>query len=333
MTLRYPTRPGVANRRALLAAGAALTVTACAPVRRKAPARPVRIGYQRYGLLLVAKARGRLDKQLESAGHGRPEWIEFPSGPPLLEAMSAGAIDVGTTGDTPPIFAQAAGVPLRYVAAQRLVGGGEAILVHPGAGIARVADLKGRAVGFTKGSSAHMFIVQALLKAGLGLSDIRPVYLAPADAVSAFAKRAIDAWVTWDPYFALAERDQGAVVLATRATTPRSDGFYLASKSFVEQSPDTLSDLLDGLAADALWGNAHQDEVARIIATSNGLPPEILLKALRREPLGVQPMELLDIRQQQVGADLFAELKLIPSPVRVADATWSGWSPKVWTGT
>ncbi len=326
-------RPGVVPRRALLAGGVAMAAAACAPTGPKPTPRPVRIGYQRYGLLLVAKARGRLDKSLQDAGRGKPEWVEFPSGPPLLEAMSAGAIDLGTTGDTPPIFAQAAGVPLRYVAAQRLVGGGEAILVHGGSGLARVADLRGRAVGFTKGSSAHMFIVQALRQTGLSLADIRPVYLAPADAVGAFSRRAIDAWVTWDPYFALAERDQGAVVLATRASTPPSDGFYLASKSFVEQNAGTLSELLDGLAEDARWGNSHPEDAARIIAVANGLPQDIVLRALRREPLGIQPMDLQDIRQQQAGADIFAELKLIPGPVRVADAAWQDWSPRVWTGT
>ena len=74
-------------------------------------------------------------------------------------------------------------------------------------------------------------------------------------------------------------------------------------------------------------------DAARIIAVANGLPQDIVLRALRREPLGIQPMDLQDIRQQQAGADIFAELKLIPGPVRVADAAWQDWSPRVWTGT
>ncbi|HEY9807020.1 MAG TPA: hypothetical protein V6D04_10655, partial [Candidatus Obscuribacterales bacterium] len=75
----------------------------------------VRIGYQKYGTLFLLKARGDLDKRLQEQGVS-VQWVQFPAGPPLLEALNAGSIDYGSTGETPPIFAQAAGTPLIYVA-------------------------------------------------------------------------------------------------------------------------------------------------------------------------------------------------------------------------
>src|SRR5258707_623262 len=75
----------------------------------------VRVGYQKYGTLILLKAKGGLEEKLKALGYDLT-WTEFPAGPQLLEALNAGAIDFGSTGEAPPIFAQAAGVPLAYVA-------------------------------------------------------------------------------------------------------------------------------------------------------------------------------------------------------------------------
>src|ERR1700709_1116814 len=75
----------------------------------------VRIGFQKYGKLVLLKSKGTLENKLKSVGY-RVVWTEFPSGPPLLEALNVGAIDFGNTGEAPPIFAPAAGAALQYVA-------------------------------------------------------------------------------------------------------------------------------------------------------------------------------------------------------------------------
>lgn len=105
--------------RTLLSMGGATALAACAP-KASAPVN-IRIGYQKNGVLLLAKSRGVVVAAL------RPmtlEWVEFPYGPPLLEALNAGAVDIGATGDAPPIFAEAAGAPLKYVAAPPISGEG-----------------------------------------------------------------------------------------------------------------------------------------------------------------------------------------------------------------
>ena len=72
----------------------------------------VRIGFQKYGKLVLLKSKGTLEEKLKVAGY-KVVWTEFPSGPPLLEALNVGAIDFGNTGEAPPIFAQAAGAPIQ----------------------------------------------------------------------------------------------------------------------------------------------------------------------------------------------------------------------------
>ena len=137
-------------------------------------------------------------------------WTEFPSGPPLLEALNVGAIDFGNTGEAPPIFAQAAGAPIQYVAYEPPAPKGEAILVPKDSKLNSVADLKGKKVALNKGSNVHYLLVKALEKAGVKYSEIEPVFLAPADARAAFERGAVDAWVIWDPFQAAAEAATGA---------------------------------------------------------------------------------------------------------------------------
>lgn len=306
----------------LAAAGA---LSACGPREAPAKAARVRIGYQKNGVLLLAKSRGQFAAALPGV---TVEWSEFVAGPPLLEALAAGAVDLGATGDSPPLFAQAAGAPLRYVAVQPLTGQSEAILVPERSTLTGVEQLRGKRVAFTKGSSSHLLVVKALAKAGLALSDVQPIYLSPADAASAFAAGSLDAWATWDPYLALAQRDQAARILTDGAAVARSDAFVLASARLVDGAPHVLSKVLDALRAEAAWGEAHRADLVRIVSQANGLPPQIVEAGLRRGKLAVEPVTADVIARQQASADIFAKLGMIPKAITVADAAWTGWTPR-----
>ena len=179
----------------------------------------VRIGFQKYGKLVLLKSKGTLEEKLKAAGY-KVVWTEFPSGPPLLEALNVGAIDFGNTGEAPPIFAQAAGAPIQYVAYEPPAPKGEAILVPKDSKLTSVADLKGKKVALNKGSNVHYLLVKALEKAGVKYSEIEPVFLAPADARAAFERGAVDAWVIWDPFQAAAEAATGARSRRVRPTQP-----------------------------------------------------------------------------------------------------------------
>ena len=188
----------------------------------------LRIGYQKTGVLLVVKARTQLERRFESQGLA-VRWVEFLSGPPLLEALNAGGVDYGYTGDTPPIFAQAARANIRYVGVIPARGYGQAIIVPDASPIKTVSDLKGKKVGVAKGSSAHNLLVTALESANIAWSDITPLYLAPADAASAFARGSIDAWSIWDPFYAIAELKQNARALPIDPKKTAQNSFFLAA--------------------------------------------------------------------------------------------------------
>nr|BFE93186.1 hypothetical protein GCM10020185_37220 [Pseudomonas brassicacearum subsp. brassicacearum] len=104
------------------------------------------------------------------------QWTEFPGGPQLLEGLNVGSIDFGVTGETPPVFAQAAGADLLYVAYEPPAPTSEAILVPKGSAIQSVQDLKGKKVVLNKGSNVHYLLVRALEDAGLKYSDIQTVF-------------------------------------------------------------------------------------------------------------------------------------------------------------
>ena len=159
----------------------------------------LRIGYQKGTPLMLLKAQCTLVKPLAARGFDLA-WTEFPAGPPLLEAMNAGSIDLGYTGSPPPIFAQAEGSRIVYLAAEPAGPHNEAIVVPDGSPLKTVADLKGRTVAFARGSSSNYLIVAALEKAGLKYADVKPAFLMPADARAAFEGGKVDACDDdWDP--------------------------------------------------------------------------------------------------------------------------------------
>jgi len=312
------------SRRELLwnSAAAALMAAPLAGCGRNSTAQTytARIGYQKDGVLVIAKQQRRLEPRLASLGIKKVEWAQFPSGPPLLEALAAGGIDFGATGDTPPIFAQSSGTDLVYVAAAPTRRRSSAILLPPGSRISRIADLKGGRIAFTRGSSAHYFAVAALRAAGLSLSDVTPVYLAPADARAAFVRGGLDAWFIWDPYYADAERNAGARVLATAEPFVHSASFLLASRTFVEANAAVVRALLDELRAIGRWVTSNREAAGQLVSKTSGLDLAIVRVAFARADFEIVPLNTGIIARQQGIADDFARLGIIPQKVKVADA-------------
>ena len=151
----------------------------------------------------------------------------------MMEAMNVGSVDYGAVGDSPPVFAQAAGAAIVYAAGQPITNG-QGILVPKDSSIRSIADLKGKRIGFTKGSSAHNVVVQTLEKAGLTYADITPVYLTPPDAGPAFANGSIEAWAIWDPYFAIGETKQNGRILINAREVTKTNSFYIANREFAK---------------------------------------------------------------------------------------------------
>jgi len=287
------------------------------PGASSAPDKVVTIGFQKYGNLILLKGRGGLESKLAPLGF-RAAWKEFPSGPPLLEALNAGAIDFGHAGETPPIFAQAAAVPFVYVAYEPPAPKGEAILVPRNSPINTLADLKGRKIALNKGSNVHFLLVRALENACVKYSEIEPIYLAPADARAAFERGAIDAWVIWDPFQAAAEAATGARTLRDATGLAPNRQFYLAGQKFADINPAAVDAILAGIADIDRWADGKEKAVAEELSAGIGIPAPVLEVALKRQTYGVRPLDDAAIADQQRIADTFYALGLIPKQVVVS---------------
>ncbi|MEH2614033.1 sulfonate ABC transporter substrate-binding protein [Bradyrhizobium sp. AZCC 1693] len=280
----------------------------------------IRIGYQKTGVLVIARQQAVLEKRFAGRQIGI-KWIEFTSGPPLLEAMSTGSVDLGAVGDTPPIFAQAANANIVYVAGSPITNG-QGILVPASSGIRTIADLKGKRVGFTKGTSAHNVVIATLEKAGLTYEDITPVYLTPPDAGPAFANGSIEAWAVWDPYFAIGEKRQNGRILVNAYEVARTNSFYLANRDFANIHVREAREVIDGLAEAARWAEANRAEVASALAAVTGVPLEVQTVAANRASFLIGPVTDEIVTTQQAVADRFHRLGLIPKPIAVRDIVW-----------
>jgi len=278
----------------------------------------VRIGYQKYGKLVLLKGRGTLEDKLKPLGYS-VSWTEFPSGPPLLEALNVGAIDFGIAGETPPIFAQAAGAPLVYLAYDPPAPSGEAILVPKDSPLKSVADLRGKKVALNKGSNVHYLLVRALEQAGLKYADIQPVFLAPSDALAAFTRGSVDAWVIWDPYEAAAEAATGARILADGTGLVSNYQFYFSSKKFLTEHAKAVDIVLEALNEADDWTKNNIEAVAEQLSPSVGLPAAVLAVSLKHESYGILPINSEVIASQQRIADTFHALGLLPKPITVSD--------------
>lgn len=288
--------------------------------QEKAPI-DLRIGYQKSAVnLVIVKQQGTLNKRFPNT---RVEWIEFPAGPQLLEALSVGSLEFGLTGDSPPVFAQAAGKDLLYVGVEPPKPDSSALLVPKDSPLRSLSDLKGKKIALQKGSSSHYLLVRAVEKAGLQWRDIEPIYLPPADARAAFERGSVDAWAIWDPYYAATEVSIKPRVLASGRDLSANNSFYLASRKFAEQHPEALKVLFDELTRADQFAQTRRAEAVKLISDFSGLDRTVVERFIaRRPPSPVTSLPVEAIADQQRVADAFVKLGLIPKPITVADIVW-----------
>jgi len=282
----------------------------------------ITVGYQKYGSLIILKATGELEARLKEHDV-KVKWAEFQFGPPLLEAVNVGKVDIGITGETPPVFAQAAtGSSIVYVANEPASSNGEGLLVNADSPLKTVAELKGKKVAVAKGSNSHYFLIQALAKAGLTLKDVTPTYLAPADARAALEQGHVDAWSIWDYFYASAEIQSGARSLTNGEGIVDNYGFYISRQEFVKQYPEVLKIILEEITKTDKWVETNPTAAAEALAKQTGVDAKILERAIKRSHYGPQYLTPEVIAAQQKIADIIHAIGLIPKPIVVKDAVW-----------
>jgi len=300
---------------------AMLLLLACIGTAQAADPQALRIGYQKGSISLVLAKQHRLLEQ--RFANTRVEWIEFPAGPQMLEALNIGSLDIGSTGDIPPIFAQAAGADLLYIGAEPPKPQAEVILVPKNSTITAVGELKGKRVALQKGSSAHNLLLRALAKAGLGIRDVQPVYLAPADARAAFERGSVDAWVIWDPFYSAIDLEGKARSLADGQGLGLIGPFMLGARQYVEANGVFVAQLLDEISrAEALTRSDEAGSI-RLLAQFMGLPEDVVRRSFSHRPASpVLPVSEAIVAAQQRTAQLFFDNKLLPKRVEIAGAVW-----------
>ncbi|RFB70689.1 MULTISPECIES: aliphatic sulfonate ABC transporter substrate-binding protein [unclassified Herbaspirillum] len=320
------------QRRRLLQAIATLT-SAAAAGSLALPAfaqtgKPVlaRIGYQKSSTLLtVLKANGTLEKLLAPL-NVKISWHEFSSGLPLLEALNVGGVDLSAdVADTVPVFAQAAGAKLTYVAQEAPSPSAQAIVVRADSPIRTVADLKRKKIAVTKAAGVHYLLIATLEKAGLKFSDIDAAYLTPADGRAAFERGSVDAWVTWDPFLAGVQKQTQVRILSDGRNVADYQRYYLASTPFAEAHPDVLAIVFDELKKTGLWVRQNPKEAAAFLAPIWGLDAPTIELANSRRSYDVRAVVVNALGEQQRIADAFFAAGLLPKKVNATDV--SIWKP------
>jgi sulfonate transport system substrate-binding protein len=272
--------------------------------------------------LTLVKNKGGLEKRLKPLGVTEIKWTEFPSGPPMLEALSVNSIDIARTGDAPPVISQAAGSSLVYVGGSAPKESSSALLVKEDSPIQTIADLKGKKVAFAKGSSANYLIVKILESGGVSWEDITPVYLAPADARAAFEQGNVDAWVIWDPFYALVQDKSKVRVIRDSKGLVANRDFYLASKTFADKNPKIIEAIREETQEVAAWAKKNPEDVAEFLSPLLKIDKSVLVTVSKRRDYGFETITPEMVAEQQAIADSFYKLKLIPKEVKVSEVIW-----------
>ena len=264
----------------------------------------LQVGDQKGGTESLLRAAGALDNLPYKIA-----FSTFTSGPPQIEAATAGKIDFAITGNTPPIFGAASNAKVKVVSAYDGSGRGDKILVNADSAIRAVSDLRGKKIAVGKGSSAHGNVLAQLHRAGLSPSDVELVFLQPADALGAFRQRQVDAWAIWDPYTAQAEADIPVRSIAEADGVTNGAGFGIASDAALADPKrnTALNDLLVRYAKATRWALDNPEEWAASYAAAVGLDPAVATAAQGRSLR--LPTDLSDqlVASEQELADLFVE--------------------------
>jgi sulfonate transport system substrate-binding protein len=287
-------------------------------------------------VLRVASQKGGTKAMLTAAGvlgdlPYRIEWAEFPAAQHLLEALGAGAVDVGGVGDAPFQFAYQAGNPIKAVQAIRYdpQTTASAILVPAGSTIRTLPELKGRRVATGRGSAGHYLLLRALEKAHLAVADVTLVFLAPGDAKAAFSSGAVDAWSTWNPYVGAAVLHDGARVLPDSLGLSTGTGFIAASERAIKDKRVLIEDFLRRNARAQAWAVSHAEEFAKVLAAETGLPADVARYTADRGVRSTLPLDEALLAEQRQVLATFRTAGALPAERNFA----SGFDPTLFRGT
>lgn len=255
--------------------------------------------------LRVGDQKGGNRSLLEIAGLAKDlpykiEWSEFPAAAPILEALNAGALDVGYTGDLSFLTVYAGGAPIKAIGGTRSDARTQAILVSEDSPIKTAADLKGKRLAGTRGGWGQFLIDATLEKAGFKTDDATFAPLGPVDAKIALLAGSIDGWAVWEPYVSYATlKDHARIVADGEGLTPTIT-FIVASEQAIATKRAAVQDLVQRLNTARLWSLDHLPEYAKNTADLTKLPEDVLLSAYtaqRTSPIVIDGKVVKEIQE------------------------------------
>lgn len=280
------------------------------------------VGDQRGGAQALLKAAGELDDVPY-----RIRWALFPAASPLLEALDAGAIDIGGIGGAPFAFAYASGARIKAVTAYRPAGAhagkASAIIVSKHSPARSLADLRGKKVATIRGSAGQDLVLRLLERADIDPATIRWTYLSNGEAKAALASGAIDAWSTWGSYVGIAIMEDGDRILADGGGLPTGVGFYAANDKAIAQKRALLGDYVARLARARRWARDHLDDYAQVLAQETGIPLAVARFAAQSYVGNAVPIDAALVREQGRIFERYHAAGIIPAIPR-ADTGYDG---------
>jgi sulfonate transport system substrate-binding protein len=236
----------------------------------------VRIGYQPgYVSVPVAFEEGFLKEEFEKDGVFF-EPVLFTSGPPIIEAIAAGEIDFGFTGDQPAIQAAANDVKLKAIAISHATERGLGLIATPNSGIAKLEDVKGKKIAYTVGSVGHQLLINYITSIGLTTDDLELFNLSPGDIIASLQSGHVDGSVTWEPYISQAI-SQGIAKKIIDATGYKYIVDVISVRTdFADKNQEVVARFLKVYDKAASWSKGHEEETLKDVAKLTGVDADTL---------------------------------------------------------
>jgi sulfonate transport system substrate-binding protein len=239
----------------------------------------IRIDWATYNpVSLVLKQKGLLEKEFAKDGISIV-WVQSAGSNKALEFLNAGSIDFGSTAGSAALVAKINGNPIKSIYVYSRPEW-TALVTTKDSTISKVADLKGKRVAVTRGTDPHIFLVRALLGAGLSEKDITPVLLQHADGKTALIRGDVDAWAGLDPMMAQAEVEDGAKLFYRNAAA-NTWGILNVREDFAKEHPDLVKRVLAVYEEARKYSLSHYDEVKRDFIAVTKLPEAVVDKQLK----------------------------------------------------
>ncbi|SFL30606.1 sulfonate transport system substrate-binding protein [Bradyrhizobium sp. NFR13] len=275
----------------------------------------LRVGDQKGGNRSLLEAAG-LTKDLPY----KIQWSEFPAAAPILEAINAGALDVGHTGDLAFLSVYANGSPIKAIGGVRANADTQAILVRNDSPIKTAADLKGKRLAGTRGGWGQFLIDATLEKAGYKIADATFAPLGPVDAKIALVAGSIDGWAVWEPYVSYAVLKDNARVVADGAGLTPTLTFIIASDQAIATKREAIADFLRRLDKARNWSREHIEDYAKNTAELTKLPEDVLVRAYKAQD--TRPIAIDDgvVKEFQEASDRATRYGILSKQVDISNA-------------